>query len=113
MLMVVTTRPPFTYAFTTSLQYISILEKLYFLLFHVSYTFEVLKLLLLVWCCCYRREHKEGAQVATTVVAGGSLCSYTTTNQQARIKGECRSLQNRNRFRSYVSFLSVLLSFSL
>jgi hypothetical protein len=36
MLMVVTTRPPFTYAFTTSLQYISILEKLYFLLFHVE-----------------------------------------------------------------------------
>ncbi len=36
MLMVVTARPPSIYTFTTSLQFISILEKLYFLLLHVE-----------------------------------------------------------------------------
>jgi len=36
MLTVVTTRPPSTYTFTTSLQFISILEKLHFLLLHVE-----------------------------------------------------------------------------
>jgi hypothetical protein len=36
MLMAVTARPPSTYTFTTSLQFISIIEKLYFLLLHVE-----------------------------------------------------------------------------
>ncbi len=43
MLTVVTTRPPFTYAFTTSLQYISILEKLYFYCL-------MLKATKFIWC---------------------------------------------------------------
>jgi len=81
MLTVVTARPPFTYAFTISLQYISILEKLYSLLLHVeSNRFLVLlKFLSCCYsCCCCRKERVT--TVATRVV-GGSF-AFLTTNQE-------------------------------
>ncbi len=84
MLTVVIARPPSTYTFITSLQFISILEKLYFLLLHVESNrfLALLKFLsCYYWCgvvaaggsascyyCCYERE----------------LLCYIQANQQCR-----------------------------
>ncbi len=108
MLTVVTTRPPFTYAFTTSLQYISILEKLYFCCL-------MLKATKFFWCWILK------FLFATSVVgATGGSCletAYVFTSlptNKARIRQEQRSLEDKdqNRFQSFILF-SLALCFSL
>jgi len=107
MLTVVTTRPPSTYTFTTSLQFISILEKLYFLLLHVE---NNKFLALLKFLSCY--------YWCGVVVAGGSAMKeckllLLLLRERAFVLHSSQPTEPGNRFRSPVSFLYVLLLFSL
>ncbi len=108
MLTVVITRPPFTYAFTTSLQYISILEKLYSLLLQVESNrfLMLLKFLSCCYsCCCCRKEHVT--TVATRVV-GGSF-AFLTTNQSK----DKRSRDTRKQVSKLLSFSHFFSLFKL
>jgi hypothetical protein len=92
MLTVVIAWPPSTYTFTTSLQFNSILEKLYSLLLHVeSNRFLVLlKFLSCCYSCCCCR--KERVTTVATGVVGGSF-AFLTTNQAGT--NEVGTLENR------------------
>ncbi len=105
--MVVTARPPSTYTFTTSLQFISILEKLYFLLLHVESNrfLALLKFLSYYYWC-------------GVVAAGGSARKerkllLLLLQEGAFVLHSNQPTEPGNRFQSPVSFLSLLLSFSL
>jgi hypothetical protein len=107
MLTVVTTRPPSTYTFTTSLQFNSILEKLYSLLLHVeSNRFLVLlKFLSCCYsCCCCRKERVTTIAIG---VVGGSFAFLTTnqarTNEVGTLESKCQ-----NFFLSPILFLQVV-----
>jgi hypothetical protein len=107
MLMVVTARPPSTYTFTTSLQFISILEKLYFLLLHVESNrfFALLKFLnCYYWCgvVAARGSARKERKLLLLLLREGAFVLHSS-----------QPTEPGNRFRSPVSFLSILLSFSL
>jgi hypothetical protein len=95
MLTVVTTRPPSTYTFTTSLQFNSILEKLYSLLLHVESN-RFLVLLKFLSCCysCYCCQ-KERVTIVTTGVVGGSFTFLRTnqvgTNEVGTLESGCKN----------------------
>jgi hypothetical protein len=108
MLTVVTARPPSTYTFTTSLQFNSILEKLYSLLLHVeSNRFLVLlKFLSCCYsCCCCRKERVT--TVATGVV--GRSFAFLTTNQSK----DKRSWDTREQVSKLLSFSHSFSLFKL
>jgi hypothetical protein len=107
MLTVVTAWPPSTYTFTSSLQFISILEKLYFLLLHVE---NNRFLALLKFLSCY--------YWCGVVAAGGSARKerkllLLLLRERAFVLHSSQPTEPGNMFRSPVSFLFVLLSFSL
>jgi len=107
MLTVVTARPPSTYTFTTSLQFISILEKLYFLLLHVeSNRF----LALLKFLSCY---YWCGVVAAEGSVRKERKLLLLLLRKGAFMLHSSQPTKPKNKFRSPVSFLSILLSFSL
>jgi hypothetical protein len=95
MLTVVNARPPFTYTFTTSLQFNSIIEKLYSLLLHVeSNKFLVLlKFLSCCYSCCY--WWKERVTTVATSVVEGSFAFLTTnqagTNEVGTLESRCQN----------------------
>jgi hypothetical protein len=105
MLTMVITRPPSTYNFILSLQFYSILEKLYSLLLHVeSNKFLVLlKFLSCCYSCCCCR--KERVTTIATGVVGGSF-TFLTTNQAGTNEVGTPESRCQNFFLSPILFLS-------
>jgi hypothetical protein len=108
MLTVVTTWPPSTYIFIPSLQFHSILEKLYFCCL-------MLKATKLFWCWIFKFLFATSVVGATggSWLEGAYVLTLLPTNR-ARIRRERRSLgeQNQNRFQSCLLFF-LALCFSL
>jgi hypothetical protein len=108
MLTVVTTRPPSTYIFIPSLQFNSILEKLYFCCL-------MLKATKFFWCWILKFLFATSVVGATggSWLEGAYVLTPLPTNR-ARIRRERKSLeeQNQNTFQSCL-LLFLALCFSL